>query len=213
VRLPRVVAGVTLIAALALVALPAAVGSRSPSRDSAIDPLLFQRVDRASASRSSATTTFSLDPTLAAAATLAPDTSLVEPVIARRARPDAVLPATARGVVSATVATVNSPLAVGTTAGPSGWRRDASVSWYGPGFYGNRTACGKTLTTTLLGVAHKTLPCGTMVSFRNPSNGRVVTVPVVDRGPYVAGRQWDLTAGACKAIAHCYTGPILWRFP
>jgi rare lipoprotein A (peptidoglycan hydrolase) len=51
-----------------------------------------------------------------------------------------------------------------------------------------------------------------MVSFRNPSNGRVVTVPVVDRGPYVAGRQWDLTAGACKAIAHCYTGPIQWRF-
>ena len=211
-RLPRVVAGVTLIAALALVALPGSAGSRTPSSDSAIDARLFQRVDRASASRDTAATTFSLDPTLAAAATLEPHSTLVEPPAAARRgeRPGAALPPPARGVVP----TANQPAAaigsINVTA--SGWRRDPEVSWYGPGFYGNRTACGKTLTTTLLGVAHKTLPCGTMVSFRNPSNGRVVTVPVVDRGPYVAGRQWDLTAGACKAIAHCYTGPIQWRF-
>ena len=209
-RLPRVVAGVALIVALALAVLPGAVGSRTPSSDSAIDPTLFQRVDRASASRSAATTTFALDPALAAAATLDPSSTLIEPANARRARPDAVLSPPARGVVTAAA---NQPLAVGTIAAPSGWRRDASVSWYGPGFFGNRTACGKTLTTTLLGVANKTLPCGTMVSFRNPSNGRVVTVPVVDRGPYVAGRGWDLTAATCKAIAHCYTGPLLWRFP
>jgi rare lipoprotein A (peptidoglycan hydrolase) len=212
VRLPRVVAGVALIAVLALAVLPGAVGSRTPSGDSAIDSRLFQRVDRASASRGTATT-FSLDPGLTAAATLEPNSRLVEPAGARPERPKTDLPPTARGVVTTAVEpVVTTPLAVGTTAAPSGWRRDPDVSWYGPGFYGNRTACGKTLTTTLLGVAHKTLPCGTMVSFRNPANGRVVTVPVVDRGPYVAGRQWDLTAGACKAIAHCYTGPILWRF-
>jgi peptidoglycan lytic transglycosylase len=210
VRLPRVVAGVTLIAALALVAIPGVAGSRTPSGDSAIDSTLFQRVDRASASRNTATTTFSLDPTLAAAATLEPNSALVEPADARPERLRAVLPLPARGVVTTAVA---QPLAVGTTAAPSGWRRDASVSWYGPGFFGNRTACGKTLTTTLLGVANKTLPCGTMVSFRNPSNGRVVTVPVVDRGPYVAGREWDLTAATCNAIAHCFTGPLQWRFP
>lgn len=206
-RLPRVVAGVALIAVLALAVLPGAVGSRTPAGDSAIDSRLFQRVDRASASRRTATT-YALDPGLTAAATLAPDSRLVEPAEARPERPGTSLPPPPRGVV----ATATQPLAIGTTAAPSGWRRDPEVSWYGPGFYGNRTACGKTLTTTLLGVAHKTLPCGTMVSFRNPSNGRVVTVPVVDRGPYVAGRQWDLTAGACKAIAHCYTGPILWKF-
>ena len=95
----------------------------------------------------------------------------------------------------------------------SGWRRDRSVSWYSPGFYGHRTACGKALTTTLIGVAHKTLPCGTLVTFRNPANGRSLTVPVVDRGPYVAGRQWDLTGGACVALGHCYTGPMDWRLP
>jgi rare lipoprotein A (peptidoglycan hydrolase) len=202
---------VALIVVLALAVLPGAVGSRTPASDSAIDSTLFQRVDRALATRT-ATTTSSLDPTLAAAATLAPDSALVEPAtaVARGERMAAVLPAPARGVL--TTATQAQPLAIGTTAAPSGWRHDPDVSWYGPGFYGHRTACGKTLTTTLLGVAHKTLPCGTMVSFRNPANGQVVTVPVVDRGPYVAGRQWDLTGATCKAIAHCYTGPLFWRF-
>jgi rare lipoprotein A (peptidoglycan hydrolase) len=214
VRLPRVVAGVALIVVLALAALPGAVGSRTPSGDPAIDSTLFQRVDRASALQDTAATTFSLDPTIVSAATLEPHSTLVEPATAaaRGERPRAVMPAPARGVVGPAIGFVTAGAAP-TAGAPSGWRRDPDVSWYGPGFYGNRTACGKTLTTTLLGVAHKTLPCGTMVSFRNPSNGRVVTVPVVDRGPYVAGRQWDLTAGACKAIAHCYTGPLFWRFP
>ncbi|MEX1142350.1 MAG: septal ring lytic transglycosylase RlpA family protein [Thermoleophilaceae bacterium] len=74
--------------------------------------------------------------------------------------------------------------------------RAGHASWYGPGFYGNRTACGGTLGTGTLGVAHKWLPCGTRVTFRY--RGRSVTVPVIDRGPYVAGREWDLT-GATKA--------------
>ena len=73
------------------------------------------------------------------------------------------------------------------------WRLDSNVSWYGPGFYGKRTACGLAMTETLIGVAHRTLPCGTKITFRNPANGRTVTAPVVDRGPYVTGRQWDLT--------------------
>jgi rare lipoprotein A len=68
------------------------------------------------------------------------------------------------------------------------------------------------MTESLRGVAHKTLPCGTKITFRNPANGRTITVPVVDRGPYVDGRQWDLTGGLCLALAHCYTGPILWKF-
>jgi rare lipoprotein A (peptidoglycan hydrolase) len=91
------------------------------------------------------------------------------------------------------------------------WRLDGNVSWYGPGFYGNRTACGLALTRGLIGVAHRTLPCGTIVTFRNPANGRVVTAPVVDRGPYVRGRQWDLTAGLCLKLDHCYTGALYWK--
>ena len=69
--------------------------------------------------------------------------------------------------------------------------RRAIASWYGPGFHGNRTACGQTFTSRLLGVAHRSLPCGYRVTVRY--RGRAITVPVVDRGPYVHGRDYDLT--------------------
>jgi hypothetical protein len=100
-------------------------------------------------------------------------------------------------------------LLTSTALAADGWRRDPEISWYGPGFYGHRTACGQALTKALLGVAHRTLPCGTLVAFRY--QGREVTVPVVDRGPYVSGRQWDLTGGTCLALRHCFTGPIEYR--
>ncbi|MFL5677425.1 MAG: septal ring lytic transglycosylase RlpA family protein [Chloroflexota bacterium] len=90
-----------------------------------------------------------------------------------------------------------------------GWHHDNDISWFGPGLYGNGTACGKTLTKTLVGVAHRTLPCGTLVTFRY--KGVTLTVPVVDRGPYVAGRTWDLTHGACAKLGHCFTGSIDWK--
>ena len=88
------------------------------------------------------------------------------------------------------------------------WRFDSDISWYGPGFIGSGTACGQKYTKTILGVAHRTLPCGTLVTFRNPANGREITVPVIDRGPYVAGRQWDMSRGLCDYLDHCYTGSI-----
>jgi hypothetical protein len=76
--------------------------------------------------------------------------------------------------------------------------RYAGASWYGPGLYGNHTACGQTLRPSTVGVAHKTLPCGTLVKF--VFRGRSVVAPVIDRGPYVSGRAWDLTTAASKAL-------------
>jgi hypothetical protein len=64
------------------------------------------------------------------------------------------------------------------------------ATWYGPGFYGNRTACGKRLRRGTLGVAHRSLPCGTKVSLLH--RGRTITVEVIDRGPY-SRADWDLT--------------------
>ncbi|HEY5628335.1 MAG TPA: RlpA-like double-psi beta-barrel domain-containing protein [Candidatus Limnocylindrales bacterium] len=107
-------------------------------------------------------------------------------------------------------ATIAPRPAVATTT-VSAWHFDPNVSWYGPGMYGSRTACGVTLTTTVLGVANRTLPCGTKVTFRNPANGRTVTVPVIDRGPYVSGRTWDMSGGLCVYLDHCYTGAMEWR--
>ena len=65
------------------------------------------------------------------------------------------------------------------------------ASWYGPGFYGNRTACGQLYTPEIIGVAHRTLRCGNMLvlEYRGPT----MTVPVIDRGPYIAGRTLDLS--------------------
>ena len=61
-----------------------------------------------------------------------------------------------------------------------------------------QTACGQTLRPTTIGVAHRNLPCGTMVKF--VYEGQAVIAPVIDRGPYVKGRAWDLTAAASEAL-------------
>ena len=85
--------------------------------------------------------------------------------------------------------------------------RYASASWYGPGLYGNRTACGQTLTPSTRGVAHKSLPCGTELSLRHGNNS--VTVRVIDRGPYVAGREFDLTEATRNDLGFGSTGSVL----
>jgi hypothetical protein len=85
--------------------------------------------------------------------------------------------------------------------------RYTHASWYGPGFYGQRTGCGGTLQYGQVGVAHKSLPCGTKVTFRH--RGRSVRVPVIDRGPYVAGREYDLTAAAAQKLRFRGHGSIL----
>jgi rare lipoprotein A (peptidoglycan hydrolase) len=76
--------------------------------------------------------------------------------------------------------------------------RVGGASWYGPGLWGHRTACGVTLHPTTLGVAHKSLPCGTAVKF--VYHGHVLVTRVIDRGPYVDGRSWDLTVAASQAL-------------
>lgn len=70
--------------------------------------------------------------------------------------------------------------------------RAAAASWYGPGLYGNSLACGGTLTPSTLGVAHRSLPCGSKLTLRR--GNRSVRVRVVDRGPFVTGREFDLTS-------------------
>jgi rare lipoprotein A len=85
--------------------------------------------------------------------------------------------------------------------------RSAYASWYGPGLYGNRLGCGGTLTASRLGVAHKSLPCGSRVTLRHGK--RVVRVRVIDRGPYVAGREYDLTAATARRLGFHGHGAIL----
>jgi hypothetical protein len=198
-----VVASAALIAVLASVAVTGSAGSRQPSRETILDSLAFAAV-RFEALNGTATTSTATDPNTrdngpASDATLGPGALLLEPALPL-----------------ATGAPLDPSVASGTTARAITvylWHHNPDESWYGPGFYGQHTACGQLLTKTLRGVANRTLPCGTLVTFRNPVNGATVTVPVVDRGPYVAGRYWDLTYAACLVISHCWTGPLDWRFP
>jgi hypothetical protein len=74
----------------------------------------------------------------------------------------------------------------------------STATFYGPGFWGKRTACGEVLRRSMLGVASRTLPCGTLVAvyFR----GRELSVPVIDRGPYANSASWDLTMATARAL-------------
>jgi hypothetical protein len=76
--------------------------------------------------------------------------------------------------------------------------RPAKATWFGPGFYGKKTACGQAMTHALMGVAHRTLPCGTPVAVF--FGGKSITVPVVDRGPFGTGAKYDLTSAAAKEL-------------
>lgn len=73
----------------------------------------------------------------------------------------------------------------------------ALASWYGPGLYGNSQACGGTLDRGTVGVAHKSLPCGSFVTI---CYRRCARLRVIDRGPFIAGRSFDLTAPARDRI-------------
>jgi len=84
--------------------------------------------------------------------------------------------------------------------------RPGHASWYGPGLYGNRLGCGGRLSTSTVGVANKHLPCGTKVVFRY--RGRTSTLRVIDRGPYVGSREWDLTAAAKRKLGFGSTGTV-----
>lgn len=76
--------------------------------------------------------------------------------------------------------------------------KSVRVSSYGPGLYGNPTANGTRLTPNTVGLAHKSLPLGTVVDVT--VNGQTVSAKVIDRGPYVGGRTFDLTAGLIKKL-------------
>ena len=84
--------------------------------------------------------------------------------------------------------------------------RPAVATWYGPGFYGNTTACGIELTEETVGIAHRSLPCGTNVAVRYGNT--TVVVPVIDRGPFGGEAKWDLTDAAAQLLGFTHTDSI-----
>jgi rare lipoprotein A len=84
--------------------------------------------------------------------------------------------------------------------------RTAGATWYGPGLYGNGTACGQTLRPGTIGVAHRTLPCGTTIKLSY--HGHSLVTKVIDRGPYTPGNDFDLTNGARLALGFEGVGQV-----
>jgi rare lipoprotein A len=80
------------------------------------------------------------------------------------------------------------------------------ASWYGPGFHGKRTASGEVYNMYAMTVAHKTLPFGTRLRLTNVANGKSVNVTVTDRGPFVWGRDIDLSKGVAMKLGTISSG-------
>ncbi|MBS3956906.1 MAG: hypothetical protein KGZ40_05200 [Clostridiales bacterium] len=139
---------------------------------------------------------------------VADGTAIPAAIMAPPARAKAPLPKPApkpRVVAKPRAATPAAP----SRAADSGAWLSARASWYGPGFYGRRTASGAVLTQGMMNVAHKTLPFGTQVQFEY--RGRVVTAVVNDRGPHIAGRVWDLGPGTAKALGFTGVATVNYR--
>ena len=80
------------------------------------------------------------------------------------------------------------------------------ASWYGPGFYGNRTANGEVYRPGTMTAAHRTLPFGTKVRVTNLWNGRTAVIRINDRGPFIDHRVIDLGHGAASDLGLTASG-------
>ena len=82
------------------------------------------------------------------------------------------------------------------------------ASFYGPGFHGKKTATGEKFNQNDKTAAHPTLPLGTKATVTNLDNGNSVDVKINDRGPYVKGRDIDLSKGAAKELGMTKDGVV-----
>jgi rare lipoprotein A len=123
-----------------------------------------------------------------------------------RWRPRVVGRFTVRAVAAAVAAGDPVRAAAAAPTAPVTVFRPVVATWYGPGLYGHHTACGQVLSHRLLGVAHRTLRCGTPVELA--FDGRTVTVPVVDRGPFTGGARYDLTSATAQLLGVTQTATI-----
>ncbi len=80
------------------------------------------------------------------------------------------------------------------------------ASWYGPGFFGNRTANGEVFRPGTMTAAHRSLPFGTKVRVTNLWNDRSAVVTINDRGPFIAHRVIDLAHGAAHKLGLISSG-------
>lgn len=86
------------------------------------------------------------------------------------------------------------------------YKSNAKASYYAEKYHGRKTANGETFNMYAMTCAHKTLPFGTVLRVTNLQNNKSVDVRVNDRGPFVKGRELDLSKGAAQKIGMIKTG-------
>ena len=89
------------------------------------------------------------------------------------------------------------------------YKEKAHASYYADRFHGKRTASGKIFDMNKLTAAHKKLPFGTKVRVTNEANGKSIVVEITDRGPFVKGREIDLSRKAFQAISSGKGGYVI----
>lgn len=82
------------------------------------------------------------------------------------------------------------------------------ASWYGPKFHGKMTANGEIYNQMALTAAHKELPFGTFLKITNLRNGKSAVVRINDRGPFIEGRDLDLSKGTALVLGMIHKGVI-----
>lgn len=80
------------------------------------------------------------------------------------------------------------------------------ASWYGPGFHGQKTANGEVYDQMSFTAAHKFLKFGTLLKITNLKNNKSVVVRINDRGPYIGGRDLDLSKAAALELGFVRKG-------
>ncbi len=83
----------------------------------------------------------------------------------------------------------------------TGERAEVVASWYGKEYHGRPMANGKIYNMYANTIAHRTLPLGTKVELTNPDTGQIVRAVVTDRGPFIEGRDVDLSYGIAKKLS------------
>lgn len=80
------------------------------------------------------------------------------------------------------------------------YKKKAHASYYAKRFHGKRTASGTRFDNNKFTAAHRKFAFGTILRITNERNGRHVIVTVTDRGPFVRGREIDLSRRAFMQI-------------
>ena len=100
--------------------------------------------------------------------------------------------------------------ALSAAADPTGPWHVSGATYYGPGLYGHRTACGGVIEPNTEGVAHPTLPCGMRIYLT--VRGRHVLTEVIDHGPIPQGREFDLTDALAQVLGLSGVEQIRWSY-